>query len=633
LKSDDITVQQLFQDRRQYMVPFYQRSYVWTLANQWDQLWEDIRTKANARLNGNRATPHFLGAVVLDPQPRTGLIGVDALHIIDGQQRLVTLQFVLKSVLIILKQVKATAIAGIISGTLKNTNPDTMGDPNIEVFKVWPTFRDRDAYRAALEAKNREALKKIFPKSFTQSQTIRKIGIRHPPPLEAIWFFTNCFLKWIKEGINTEAALRAEILATAILQDIKVVSIVLDKEDDAQVIFETLNGRGAQLHATDLIRNFVFMRADREGADSEKLYNTLWSKYESSYWNEEQRRGRLRKPRIEWFIHASLQAELFEEVDLGRLYFAYRRYVFSGIEPKSAQTQLNMLSKYASCYRELASGSGDTPIAEFGRKIAPFDITTCHPLALLIGVSPISDKDKTEMFRILVSYVVRRAICSLTSKNYNNVFLSILRNLAKSEVSPASLSKFLLLQKGEASRWPKDEEFGNVCQKAPIYPGVLEAPKMRAVLAELELELRRSVKTEDPFSSNLGHLDIDHILPQSWYEHWPLIDASKVEWSEVESIRKKQWIDMPLNDREITISERENAVKTLGNLTLLNLSVNRAAQNKSFTVKKKLLLANTNLRLNVPLLGMEKWNEETIVNRGELLAESALRIWPGVRAE
>ena len=633
MKSDDITVQQLFQDRRQYMVPFYQRSYVWTRANQWEQLWEDIRAKADARLIGGRTTPHFLGAVVLDPQPRVGLIGVDTLHIIDGQQRLATLQFILKSVLLVLKRVNSTAISEIVSGTLRNSNPDTMRDPAIEVFKVWPTFRDRRDYRYALEANDRDALKTIFPNSFTQRETIRKIGVRHPPSLEAIWFFTECFENWIKEGTDDEVAILAEALATAILQDLKVVSIVLDEDDDAQVIFETLNGRGAQLHATDLIRNFIFMRADREGADSEDLYNIFWSKFEHSYWNEEQRRGRLRKPRIEWFIHACLQAELREEVDLGRLYFEYRRYVFNDNEPKSAQIQLTILSKYARQYQELVDGIGDSPMANFGRRIAPYDITTLHPLALLIGVSPLTDEAKNEMFSILVSYIVRRLICGLTPKNYNNIFISVLRNLSKSEVSPNALRKLLSSLKGEASRWPKDEEFRNVCQTASIYPGKLEAPKMRAILAELELELRQTAKTEDSFSSDLSHLDVDHILPRSWYKHWPLPDGSEVTQSELPNIRLKQLMEIPLDERELAIISRENSIPTLGNLTLLNLSVNREAQHKSFPVKKKLLPANTSLRLNVPLLGMETWNEETIKKRGELLADIALRVWPGVKAE
>ena len=103
MKSETITVRTLFENRRQYCVPFYQRAYVWTLEDQWEQLWDDIREKADARLANQKATPHFLGAVVLEPQPRVGLVGVDVLHIIDGQQRLTTLQFVLASILLTLK--------------------------------------------------------------------------------------------------------------------------------------------------------------------------------------------------------------------------------------------------------------------------------------------------------------------------------------------------------------------------------------------------------------------------------------------------------------------------------------------------------------------------------------------------
>lgn len=633
MKSDDITVQQLFQDRRQYMVPFYQRSYVWTLSNQWAQLWEDIRAKAESRLNGSKTTPHFLGAVVLDPQPRVGLIGVDTLHIIDGQQRLTTLQFVLKSVLLTLGIVKSAAISEIVSGMLKNTNPDTMRDPNIETFKVWPTFRDRKNYRLAFEANDLEVMIKIFPDSFTQRNTIKKIGIRHPPPLEAIWFFTEKFEKWIKEGSEEEIPVRAEILATSVLQDLKVVSIVLDEDDDAQIIFETLNGRGAQLHATDLIRNFIFMRADREGTDSEELYNTFWSKFERSYWNEEQRRGRLRKPRIEWFIHASLQAELQEEVDLGRLYFEYRRYVFHDNEPKSAQAQLDTLTKYAVQYKELIGGEGESPIARFGLRIAPYDITTLHPLALLIGISPLADDFKDEMFSILVSYIVRRTICGLTAKNYNNIFISVLRNLSKSEVSPNALRTMLCSLKGEASRWPRDEELKNTCITTSIFPGTLETHKMRAILAELELGLRHAARTEDSFNSNLGNLDIDHVLPKSWYKYWPLNDGTVVNSNEIYGIRLKHVMGVKLDEKENATLDRENSIPTLGNLTLLNLSVNREAQHKSFQIKKDLLLANTHLRLNIPLLGIEKWDEKAIRKRGELLADIALKVWPGEKAE
>ncbi len=571
---------------------------------------------------------------MLDPQPRDGLIGVDTLHIIDGQQRLATLQFILKSILLMLRSLKSTAIAEIVAGSLKNSNPDTMRNPNIEVFKVWPTFRDRDDYRSALEANDRDALRAIFPKSFTQRNELRRIGICHPPALEAIWFFSECFEKWVAEGAIEEKTIRCETLATSILQDLKVVSIVLDDNDDAQVIFETLNGRGAQLHSTDLIRNFIFMRADREKTDSKTLYDTLWQDFERRYWNEEQRRGRLRKPRLEWFIHAALQAELSEEIDLGRLYFEYRRYVFSGSEPKSAENQLNVLSKYALPYQALVDGKMDNnPISRFGWRIAPFDITTLQPLALKIGVEPLSQEVKDEMLNTIISYIVRRAICGLTPKNYNNIFVSILRSLSKSGISLQTLRKSLESLRGEASRWPSDSEFRNACINAPLYPGRLDAPKMRALLTEIELDLRQTARTEDVIVQNFSHLDIDHILPEAWFEYWPLPDESKATWSDAYSVRVKQLAGYQLNEQETAIMTRQERIPTLGNLSLLNLSVNREAQHKAFKTKRDLLLANTTLRLNIPLLAYDDWTEETIKLRGERLADVALRVWPGPQSE
>lgn len=57
MKSETLTVQQLFQDRRQYCVPFYQRAYVWTQQDQWSALLEDILEKVQSRLSGTKPTP------------------------------------------------------------------------------------------------------------------------------------------------------------------------------------------------------------------------------------------------------------------------------------------------------------------------------------------------------------------------------------------------------------------------------------------------------------------------------------------------------------------------------------------------------------------------------------------------
>lgn len=155
MKSETLEVQQLFQDRRQYRVPFYQRAYVWNREDQWERLWSDIQSKADARLLDGKSTPHFLGAAVLEPQQRRGLLGVESLHIIDGQQRLTTLQYVLASLALLLREMQVPALLSVVEGCLQNGNAETMEKPEIEVFKVWPTFRDRDAFRLAMDARSR----------------------------------------------------------------------------------------------------------------------------------------------------------------------------------------------------------------------------------------------------------------------------------------------------------------------------------------------------------------------------------------------------------------------------------------------------------------------------------------------
>jgi len=181
MHSEELTVRKLFQDRRQFMVPFYQRHYVWTQENQWEQLWVDIKSKAEVRLQNCKTHPHFLGAIVLDPQKNEGLIGVDTLHIIDGQQRLTTLQYVLKAAIMSLNAANANRHALFLDQYLTNPNRDTMRHPEIEINKVWPTFRDRDEYERAMKSLDRIELRQKFPESFNQAGSF-VFEVKHIPP-------------------------------------------------------------------------------------------------------------------------------------------------------------------------------------------------------------------------------------------------------------------------------------------------------------------------------------------------------------------------------------------------------------------------------------------------------------------
>jgi uncharacterized protein with ParB-like and HNH nuclease domain len=625
MKSETWTIQQVFQDRRQYKVPFYQRAYVWTLKNQWELLWADIKDKAAERLTGATPAPHFLGAIVVEPQERTSLRGVDTLHIIDGQQRLTTLQYVLAGLRLAMRELGAKEVDSFLAGVMDNPNPDTMAMPEIEVFKVWPTFSDQKNFVASMTSDSLDTLKARYPAHFTQAGHFRKIGIVHPGSLEAIWSFAEWAKEWIQGNGGSVAV---EALVMAILKDLKVVLIQLEKGDDAQVIFETLNGRGAELHATDLIRNHLFMSVDMREENPAKLYEERWKQFEQAQWKIGERRGRITKPRLEWLIFSAIRAETGQEGDLGRLYVDFKDYAKNGSKPLSATQQLNMLDTYGRHYLELIGGRGDLPIARFGRRLQAYDMTTAHPLALKISTSDIDSTEKTAMFDTIVSYIVRRAVCGLTSKNYNNWFMSILRQLSKGLTSNVALVALMDASTADVSRWPDDAEFTNAFMTGAAYPGRLDAARCRMLLTELEGWFRTQKRTEEPQIPHLSNLDIDHIMPQSWFEHWPLKDENRATSAEASAAYILEIGGGALNERQSSIRKRAKVIPTLGNLTLLNLSVNREAQNKAFPTKKKLLIENTNLSLNVKLIGLVQWDEDAILQRGKWLAEAATQVYP-----
>lgn len=628
MDSETVSIQKLFQDRRQFRVPFFQRTYVWNREDQWERLWLDISGKSDTRINGKQTTPHFLGATVVEPQLKKGLLGVDALHIIDGQQRLTTLQYVLAALAINLRTLVETKLLTIVDACLQNGNASTMNDPDTEVFKVWPTFRDRDAYRLAMTADSLDELRNRFPASFTQNGALRKIGVDHPAPLEAIWYFATEMEMWIAQEGASFVAQRAASLTESILTDFHLVSIALGPMDDAQIIFETLNGHGAQLHATDLIRNFVFMRADQEPADAKQLFENLWSPFEGGFWTESQRRGRLIRPRLEWFMYSALQAELAEEIDVARLYVSYRKFATTGDPPKSAHIQLETLNRHAVRYQELVSGIGSTPIAQFGSRTRAWDASTTHSLALRIANSSLTDTEQRASLDAIASYLVRRSICGLTTRNYNNIFASILKKSADEGLTTTGVRSALSALEGDASRWPSDQEFQKEWMDGPAYPGRLDAQRAKAVLAALEAGLRTK-HSEEMSPLNLEALDVDHILPSSWFEHWPFDDGSHTTESEAAEAYHVALSGLPFTPRLLAIRLRETAKVTVGNLTLIHYGVNRSLQHHAFAAKREKFFEVSNLHLNRALMVAASWSEPTIRDRGQKLFDIARKLWSG----
>jgi uncharacterized protein with ParB-like and HNH nuclease domain len=116
------TIYDLFNGRIQFVVPVYQRAYVWNERDNWIVLWDDIADTAERYVADPTAhvpIKHFLGPIVLDQQySETG--GVDRHMVIDGQQRLTTLQIILSAAKQAAEDHGADAVARDLAGLTFN---------------------------------------------------------------------------------------------------------------------------------------------------------------------------------------------------------------------------------------------------------------------------------------------------------------------------------------------------------------------------------------------------------------------------------------------------------------------------------------------------------------------------------
>jgi len=142
----------------------------------------------------------------------------------------------------------------------------------------------------------------------------------------------------------------------------------------------------------------------------------------------------------------------------------------------------------------------------------------------------------------------------------------------------------------------------------------------------LEIEkFRRGKKQEKIEFVNEG-LTIEHVLPQKWFEHWPLED-SLIPQNEFEIAVHAVMTEEDSNGYYHKIKNRNNKLHSLGNLTLLTTSLNPSVSNSSFDIKQKELAKQSTLLLNTYFIDFDAWDENSIEKRTELLIDDIIKIW------
>lgn len=622
MKPSMMTIYELFERQKRYVVPLFQRPYVWTQEGQWESLWEDIAAKAEEQMHDpNQRRPHFLGAIVLNQRSTFGK-ELAASDIIDGQQRLTTFQLILAAFRDLVTSIGDGSLHGELVRLTENSG---IQQHAYEVFKVWPTNADRAVLEEILKARSLAQVNAKFP-----PKVVRRKPQPRLPLVEAYVFFYEAIENWAHDpqaepgaGEIHLSVDRLDALFAALRRMLQVVVIELEDQDDPQVIFETLNATGVPLLPSDLIRNFVFLRASRENVEVDDLYEKWWKEYderrasvgvkgEDRFWKIKEQQGRMFRPRIDLFVVHYLAYRREREVAHSYLFKEFRDW-YELKRDRVVADELQDLRRYSDVFATFIEPETSTRLGQFEQRLRILDTSMVYPLLLFLLVEKREELEGpalTQIITDLESYLVRRMVCNLTPKNYNRFFPYVLRSLRQVGGNiPDALRRVLLEETAETSRWPDDRDFERAWLQNPAYEAYDKTDRVSMILRALDAAMN-TPKTE-PYV-HTSSLSIEHVMPQAWREKWP----------------KPSEITALLPDDETAEERRDRLIHSYGNLTLVTQPLNSAMRDNVFDVKRPEIALKSRLNLNAVFQTAITWDETSILQRGRDLFYLAQQIWP-----
>ena len=553
------------------VAPLFQRPYVWDKEENWESLWRAIADVAENRLKGTTTRPYFMGAIVL--AKLDGLTGsVPSREIIDGQQRMTTLQILMESA-----KTLATESDSLVR-LLDRVTRNILGSGTDHQYKVWPTNIDRDAFREVMEGRSTK-------------------GRMH----EARRFFTERLSEWI--GEETDRIEKLTAIVNGLISDFVFVAIDLDNDDDGQLIFETLNSLGAPLLPSDLVKNLLFRAAQADGLNTDNLYSMHWKQFEveDGYWRTTVEVGRRKRSRLDLFLQHYLVFHIGRDTHSSHQFRDYRDQFLTG-KFGTVEKALADFSRMAKIYQEFDEASGTDQVGQLRLFLKASDLNL--PIPLILGVLQAGDiGERVAMLRTVESYLVRRILGGSGAKNLSRIIPDTVSKLKDIGWTNENLRNLLLEGKGNSSVWFDDEHIRwRVCNRSAYYD--IRTTTLGYIFSRVESHLRNP-KSEEPFKIGVS-VQIEHIMPQKWIDHWPLNESDSGDLT----------------------SLRNEAIHRFGNLTIITAPLNLSVSNAGWSEKQLKLAEESVLKLNRSVSQKADWTEATILERSKELAEIFCQLWP-----
>ena len=478
MQASETKFRQLIEGQKQYVVPLFQRPYSW-FEKQWKTLWSDVLEQS--RHDDGR--PHFFGSIVTTPAKSVPQ-GVGKFLLIDGQQRITTIQVFLAALRDFAGSVGDTKLRDRIDGQYL-TNAYEEGD---EQLKVLPTQDDRPVFRAIIRGAQ-------FASSATRLHACYK------------FFFSRI------ERLPVD---QLDAIHRAIVDRLSVVSITCDEYDNPHLIFESLNAKGEKLTPADLIRNFLLMRVHVN--DQAKLFGAHWFPIQNALGSN-----------LTEFVRHYLMKEgrILKEADV---YFELKDRL-SNSSPAQAEEFLRELHRHGMYYARFVDPTyeSDSDVAARLDRLRRLKFTVAYPFLLRVfdaaECGTLNREQQLQALDLLESFLVRRLVCNMPTNQLRRMLPPVFDSAGGG--SPGFIEG-LRKQLG-GKRCPSDDEFSKSLATSPLYSTAEKNSRLRLILERLE----RSYMHKEP--AELSGAQIEHVMPQTLTSEWraELGEDAEEQWSQL----------------------------------------------------------------------------------------------------
>ena len=611
MAKDIQRVADLFEGKKQYRTPRYQRGYVWRETN-WKALWEDIKKIQRQLEIGEEEKEHFTGTIVTQSDENRSAL--DRYEIIDGQQRLTTFQIIF----CVIRDIAASpeyansseyADSGLgskIEGIIELPEYDVKKEKS-RIARISQQANNRagdefSPYSLVLKGRDQEAFEALVKNERRDSSNIIT---------GAYVYFDSEIRAHLKEvGLS-----KLQNLMDALAYNFHVVQVKIEPNDDPQQIFGSINGTGRILDEFDLLRNDLFLRV-KDGNKKDALYKKYWSIFdEKNFWED--------AGRVDDFLRDFLTSKLgptdfsgkrlFHDVYIGQ----YQARLKNGSPHTvvSIKKEFEELAKYAESYQALEDRATD-----LGRRMQFYDdlkITSLRPFILYLkNELGISDSELDRVCDILESYILRRMVNygyganDKDKEGFERIGQFFSQLIAGEKFSVESLVRFLRSGRSDdASSWPTDLQ---------ILGGRRRHQRSGVTAGGLQ-------RTADEmyFGKHSSQNAAVSLLRYIFYRIERYINVE-------DSVSFENFLDIPT--RLTVLPDERRDWRSIGNLTFRAEDGMDEEDVNSFPfyMIKNMLSEhpNASFKLNRDICQSEDWDEELIREQTQKLCAYFCEIWP-----